>query len=193
MARTADQIKDEILIELRNIILYRQELLQPTDRLDYEEFHKKLLGYAGAIYHFKERLAAWVKKRGIAVKITEIAESNTPLLVCGDLFNTKKHGGNENRSKLFPELSGMKLLTAGSPIGIRFDGTMKTGDLDRAVPYVIEIHCSENRTLGNAVRFVSKAFSVWIPIMKQIGLLVRTNNVDTRLLDELEAFAQDEP
>jgi hypothetical protein len=113
------------------------------------------------------------------------------LLVCGDLFNYKKHAGCENWSKLSPQLSGMQLHTGGGPIGIRYDGKMKTGELDRAVPYTIEIHCSGNRTLGHAGRFIAKAFSVWVPIMQQVGLLNPQESVDAELLEHLSAFAND--
>ena len=195
MSKTASHTKNETLEETRNIILYRRNLLQPTDRLDYEEFRKRICAFAGAVYHFKERLASWVKKSSIKIEpsVKDIAEGSTPLLVCGDLFNYKKHGGSQNRSKLSPELSGMRLQTAGQPIRLRYDGKMKTGELGRAVPYAIEIHCSENRTLGDAVKFIAKAFSVWIPIMEQIGLLDRQDAVESVLLDELAEFTKDEP
>ena len=192
---TAEKIKDEIRVELRNIILYRQELLKPIDRLDYEEVQKKIVAFAGAVYHFKERLAAWVKKRGLVTRpgIMDIACSSIPLQVCGDLFNAKKHGGNNNDSKLDLELSEMKLQTANETIGIRYDGQMKTGDLNRAVPYCVEIYCSENRTLGDAVRYISRAFSQWTPVIRTIGLLDDSDSLDARLLMEIEPFAQDEP
>ena len=195
MGKTASRTKDEILAEIRNIILYRRDLLQPTDRLDYEEFQKKICTFAGAVYHFKERLAFWIKKSGIKIEpsVKDIADGSTPLLVCGDLFNYKKHGGSQNRSKLSPELSGMELQTAWQVIGLRYNGKMKMGELDRAVPYTIEIHCSENRTLGNAVMFIAKAFSVWVPIMEQIGLLNSEDALGVTLLAELAKFAKDEP
>ncbi len=195
MSKTASHTKDEILKEIRNIILYRRNLLRPTDRLDYEEFQKRICAFAGAVYHFKERLASWVKKSGIKIEpsVKDIAEGSMPLLVCGDLFNYKKHGGCENRSKLSPELSGMKLQRAGQVIELRYDGKMKTGELGRAVPYAIEIHCSENRTLGDAVKYIAKAFSVWVPTIEQIGLLDRQDAVDAVLLDELAVFTKDEP
>lgn len=190
MAKTAAQIKDEIQTEIRCIIKYRKALLMPTNSLDYEEIQKNIIAFAGAVFHFKERLAAWAKKSNVSMTptISEIAENNVSLLVCGDLFNYKKHGGCENRSKLSPLLSGATLKTEGGPIGLRFDGKMKSGELDRSVPFVVEIYCSENRTLGNAVEFISKAFSIWTPIMRQIGLLRQEDGVDAMLLKELAQF-----
>src|SRR5579872_1060672 len=136
--RSAEQIKNEILVELRNIIQYRKELLQPTDSLNYEDIHKKILSFAGAAYHFNERLAAWCRKRGVIADPTlhQFAESNTALLVCGDLFNAKKHGSCGNKSNLSPMLSpGMSLQSAGKPLSISYDGQMKTGTIGPAVPY----------------------------------------------------------
>lgn len=195
MSKTQQETKQEILTEIRNIVRYREDLLQPTDSLNYEDHQKKIIAFAGAVYHFKERLASWIKKSGLRVEpsIKEIAEATVPLLVCGDLFNYKKHGGCENRSNLSPFLSGMKMTPGTSPIGIQYNGQMKTGSVDRAVPFTIEIYCAENRTLGNAVRFIAKAFSTWIPVLEKTNLLNTCDKVEATLLGRLADFATDAP
>jgi hypothetical protein len=188
--KSPETIKEEILVELRNIVHYRESLSRATDRLDYEEKHKEILAFAGAVYHFRERLRAWFKKSKITIAptIDEIAEKSVPLLVCGDLFNAKKHSGNESRSGHRPTLSELSFKAPGGPIGIFFDGVSKTGELTRPVGYSIEIRTDNGESLGSAVDYISKAFGVWTSIVEQNGLLSNEVNVEKYVLQKLKEF-----
>ena len=111
-----------------------------------------------------------------------------------DKFVTASDGGLTFPTSLaFGPDGNFYVASYGTDAVLRYDGKMKTGDLDRTVPYGIEIRCSENRTLGDAVKFIAKAFSVWVPIMERIELLDRRDAVEAVLLDELAKFTKDEP
>lgn len=161
------------------------------------------LRLAESVWHLKDRLRQWAKTKGATVDIEGTIKRSKALQVCADLANQKKHGRNENRSGLDPQLG--VLTDSGEADGeglVRFD-TSKSGVLEWfydgptnrkellvtdpvPIPYQVEVLVDDGKpTLGDAVELIHRAFCDWLPLIKELGILASDDRESQALLDLL--------
>jgi hypothetical protein len=209
ISQHTEKLASEIKIELRSIIRQWDKLHKPlrcSEKINapkgspsyrieeahsYEELQELVLRFAGSVWHLKDRLKLWVEAKGLVLRetasngkkektsIEAIAKKSPNLLLCADLYNTKKHSELDGpRTKYTPILNGVSLDTSKSGvIGIKYDGKeSKTGDIvttnPEPVPWHIEILSGDGKyCFGDAVVVVTRGFGYWIPIIRQLGIL----------------------
>ena len=181
----------------------------------YEELQERVLEFAGRVWQLKDGLIKWIETQTTLKMeftdtnsgsklvgtggqdaeriIEEAAKLSIHLLLCADLYNTHKHYDDCNRSKYQPFLSGVAFdMGKSGVVGIRYDGTRKTGEITVADPnpvkFQIEMYSRNNPVnFGDAVVVVARAFWYWIPLIRQMGLLSSDNPEDKVILDDLES------
>ena len=155
-----------------------------------EELEELILRFAGSVWQLKDRLKLWIKAKGL--KLGEIAangvqtetsiektvEKSLNLLLCADLYNTKKHGElNCPKTIYSPILNGVHFDTCKSgTLGIKYDGASHMGDIlatnPEPVPYQVEILSGDGKvSFGDAVVVITRGFNYWIPLIRQLGIL----------------------
>lgn len=182
----------------------------------HEDLLERAIKLAGRVWQLKDGLIKWLAARpsfrivvtdantgsvfvgtggeGAERTIEETAKLSLWLLLCADLYNTHKHYDNCNRSGYQPFLNGVHFDTSkAGGMGIRFDGATKTGEMTVAnatpIPVRIEV-ASRNHpvSFGDAIVVIGRAFQHWVPLVRQMGLLVPPDRADVAILDDLIAF-----
>lgn len=145
--------------------------------------------FAERVWHLKDRLHQWVKATGGNADVEAFAKASQNLLICADLANKKKHGGNENRSNLTPDVGNVNFDTSKSgPIEFFYSGAGKDKELLVAnpapIPFTVELLIHDGTaSLGDAVEIIHQAFVVWLPLIQKLGILSGDDN-ETKLLRE---------
>lgn len=168
---------------------------QPRWRLDqaktHEATHDDLYRFAGSVWQLKDRLKDWAKVAGIRFSkpgphgtqiptdIEGIAKESTPLLLCADLFNFKKHGElSSPRTPYRPIFSG---LGWANPKGheaqaLRIDGATKQHEFLYHEPVPRPWRCEiisakQDWNFGHAVVVIALAMQPWIHVLMQSDIL----------------------
>jgi len=148
-------------------------------RLPDENITENVLSFAKSIWHLKDRLKLWVSSNLLNVKIENIAKKSTPLLVCSDLANRKKHGKLKNIRTNFCPVLGDTVEFDTSKNGVLefyYNGKMKEKELFVSIPEPIPWHIQILKKDGsvfseNAVEYISSAFIDWLPAIQKINVL----------------------
>jgi hypothetical protein len=143
----------------------------PDERI-YDRIHE----FAKAVWHLKDRLYQYAKATAQQVDVDHIAKLRNDQLVCADLANKKKHGRNENRSKLDPHLGLVSFDTSNNgAIEMYYDGAMKDKELIVAEPvpisYSVDILDQDKTVIGDARVIINRGFNGWLPLIRQLGIL----------------------
>ncbi|MGA9347393.1 MAG: hypothetical protein WBW48_01135 [Anaerolineae bacterium] len=142
-----------------------------------ERIYDRVLEFAKAVWHLKDRLHQYAKATHQQVDLDGIANQSANLLVCADLANKKKHGRNQNRSKLNPHLGLVKFDTSNNgPVEMYYDGAMKDKELIVAnpvpIPFSVDILIHDgNAVLGDAREIINSAFCDWLHVVQQLSIL----------------------
>lgn len=149
-----------------------------------ERIIDSVLELAKSIWHLKDRLQQWVKvgsplvRRGLDRSGIETwAKQSLDLLVCCDLANEKKHGGNENRSRQHPTVGQVEFDTSDSGIIEYYcDGATGTKELIVSNPVPIQFavpvnSSTEKKVIGEAIDIMERAFKHWVELIRRLGLL----------------------
>ncbi len=209
ISQSTENLVSEIKKELRSIIRQWNKLHKPlrcSEKVNvpegapcyriegaqsYEELHELLLRFAGSVWQLKDRLKLLVKAKGLELRetvsngkqartsIEKMVTKSPNLLLCADLYNTKKHGKlNHPRTNFSPILNGISFDTSKSGvIGINYDGqASRTGDIVATNPEPvscrIEILSGDGKNcFGDAVVVITRGFGYWIPVIRQLGVL----------------------
>ncbi len=138
---------------------------------------------AGHIYHLKDRLHQFVRsterpsrRKDHTLNVSRIVDRSLDLLVCGDLVNFKKHGRNENRSKMTPSLGNAIYDTSVcGPVEVQYDGSNKATALlastTAPVSRRIELMSKDELWRPNALDTFVAAIETWRPLIEDTGLL----------------------
>jgi hypothetical protein len=202
----------EIRAELRGILRRMDELRRPmTPELaidpseaelpyvlrrmaSHEAIQEDVISLAGMVWHLKDRLNRWMSAVGktCVPSIEEIAAAQKPLLICGDLIDSKKHGGGSNRSGFAPQVGEIGFSQDGR-IGFRYDGALKLSDIrlekPTPIPFTVDIVSGDGQfTFGPAVDLISKAFENWRILIEVTGLLGGGDPESQELRRLLERF-----
>lgn len=162
----------------------------------HEAIHEDVIALAGMVWHLKDRLKRWMAASNLECQptIEELAAAHTPLLVCCDLIDSKKHGGSSNRSGYAPCVGGISFQPDGMT-ALRYDGALKASDIrvmkPNPIPYTVEIVSGDGKaTFGPAIDLICQAFEQWQVVMVKTDLLAGNDVENTqlrRLLSRLDA------
>lgn len=145
-------------------------------KLPDEPIHDRVLEFAKAVWHLKDRLHQYAKTTNQSIDLNAVADNSTNLLIAADLANKKKHGRNEDRSKLDPQLDLVTFDFSNSgAIELYYDGAMK----DKAVivtnpvpvPFTLEVRGRGDIVLGEAREIINNALIDWLPVIQQLDVL----------------------
>jgi len=143
-----------------------------------ERIHDRVLEFANAVWHLKDRLHQYAKATGTRIDCDEHAKQCQPLLVCADLANKKKHGRNENRSGLDPSLDIVKFNMSGNgAVEVYLDGVMNDKEVivekNVPIPFAVNILVQgDGKTaLGDAREIINLGFEHWLPLIERLGVL----------------------
>ena len=156
-------------------------------KLPDERIQDCVLEFGKSVWHLKDWLHQFAKATNQGVDLEAIANQSTDLLITADLANKKKHGRNENRSKLNPTLDLVKFETSNSgPIEFYYNGAMKDKELvvtnPVPIPFSVDILIHDsNAILGDALKIINNALFDWLPVIQQLGIL-SADDSETRTL-----------
>ena len=141
-----------------------------------ERICDRILEFAKAVWHLKDRLYQYAKATQQPLNVDEVAKRSTSLLISADLANKKKHGRNENRSQLDPHLGLVSFDTSkNGPVEIYYDGAMKEKELIVSNPipisYSVNVLDQADAVLGDAREIINAGFNDWLPVIRQLGVL----------------------
>lgn len=174
----------------------------PDERINDAIHH-----FAGSVWHLGDRIRRWDRARGtssevVKRRITKLIGESRDLQICGDLITEKKHGAREDRSGLQPWLSGTHFDTSkNGAVEFWYDGKVKEAYLlvtiANPVPFRVDVYRGDDPTInrerpdagakiGNAVDIISSGFRAWLPLIRDLGLLVGDDPEDDALIQILE-------
>jgi len=193
--RRLDDLRRPMIPELAADHAERDDLQYVLPRLAaHEAIIEDVITLAGMVWHLKDRLKRWLAASDLACSptIEEIAASQKPLLICGDLIDSKKHGGGSNRSGFAPTVGNIS-FNPGGQIGLKYDGALKVADFrvsnQTPIPFTVEIVSGDSQyTFGPAVTVISKAFENWRNVINATDLLDGTGTECCELRRLLERF-----
>jgi hypothetical protein len=139
----AAEMAAEIRKELRGILRRMDELRRPMPvelvegvpegepryllrkASAYEAIQEDVITLAGMVWHLKDRLKRWMADSGLECQpsIEDLAAAHKAMLICGDLIDSKKHGGGSNRSGYSPQVGGIS-FRPGGVMALRYDGAL---------------------------------------------------------------------
>lgn len=147
---------------------------------------------ASSIWHIKDHLKRWTKMMMPQVDVEHEAEQCKPLLICADLTNRKKHGGDGSRSGLNPRVDLVEFdLSQSGVIELFYDGALKNKELfvEHPVPidYRVRLMSDDpNDSDMNVLDILKKAFAGWLPLLSNV--LVGDEHEVVRLRELIEQF-----
>lgn len=161
-----------------------------------ERIYDRILEFANAVWHLKDRLHQYAKATNQQIDVDHIAKQSNDLLVCADLANKKKHGRNENRSKLDPHLGLVSFDTSNNgAIEMYYDGAMKDKEVIVAKPvpisYSVDILDQDDTVIGDARIIINRGFNNWLPLIRQLDVL-SADDPETKALRSI-LFDEDSP
>ncbi|MBN1591017.1 MAG: hypothetical protein JW888_16005 [Pirellulales bacterium] len=145
-------------------------------KLPDEPIHDRVLEFAKAVWHLKDRLYQFAKATNQPADLNAMADESSHLLVTADLSNKKKHGCNDNRSKLNPHLDLVAFDTSKSgAIEFFYDGAMKDKELivtsPLPIPFAVDILIQDDAVLGDAREIINKGLLEWLSVIQKLGIL----------------------
>jgi hypothetical protein len=207
-----DDMASEIRTELRGIFRRMDELCRPIvpelvegvlegepryslrKMAAHESIQEEVIALAGIIWHLKDRLKRWISAAKIDCQpaIEEIAAADSALLICGDLIDSKKHGGRSNRSGYAPCVGEIGIRPNGK-MGIKYDGALKLSEIrvmnPDPVSFTVEIITGDGKgTLGPAMDVVRKAFEPWRVVIDELDLLGASDGESVQLRRLMDRF-----
>ena len=162
-----------------------------------EQIKAKVAEFTKAVWHLKDRLHQWVRVLGGATDVDAFATCSKELLICADLANLKKHGRNENRSKLNPQLGNVDFDTSkNGHVEMFYAGASKDKEVivqhPVPIPYSVQLLIHDGTaSMGDAVEIVARGFEAWLPLIRQLGVLEGDAREERFLSDAL--FPQSSP
>jgi hypothetical protein len=212
----ATEMAAEIRKELRGILRRMDELRRPLPveliegipegeprylvrrASDYESIQEDVITLAGMVWHLKDRLKRWMAASGLEISpsIEELAAGCKALLICGDLIDSKKHGGGSNSSGHAPRVGGISFQPGGM-MALRYDGALKAGEFlvtnPEPIPYTIEIVAGDGQgTFGPAIEVICQAFEQWRMVIVNADLLGGSDAESVQLRRLLKRFEKGE-
>jgi len=212
MRVNADEMAAEIRSELRSILRRMDDLRRPMPvelvegvpegepryllrkGAAYESIQEDVITLAGMVWHLKDRLKRWMAASGLECSptIEEMAAAHKPMLICGDLIDSKKHGGGCNRSGYAPKVDGIGFRPNGL-MAMKYDGALKAGEIlvmnPDPIPYTVEIVSGVcNATFGPAIDLICNAFEQWCDLIDKADLLGGGDGESVQLRRLLQRF-----
>jgi hypothetical protein len=147
-----------------------------TTRLPDERIEDATLSLAKSVWHLKDRLHRWIRATGADADVTAWTKGCRSLLICGDLANRKKHGGNDDNSGLDPRLTLIAFDTSKSGVlEMWYDGATKQHELlvsnPVPIPFRVEMAVKGDQVWADAVEVIHDGFRHWIPLIQKLGIL----------------------
>ncbi len=146
-------------------------------KLPDEGIQDRVLEFAKAVWHLKDRLHQFARATNQAVDLDAVADRSMELLICADLANKKKHGRTGNRSKVSPVLDSVRFDTSRcGAIEFYYDGAMKYKELIVSnlapIPFTVAIlQEGTAAVLGDSLVTINQALCNWLPVIQQLGAL----------------------
>lgn len=146
---------------------------------------------AASVWHLKDRLNHYAKATKANADSDAWANSDLNLQICGDIGNHKKHGHNQNYSRMNPRLiAEVNFDTSRSgQLEFYFDGATKQRELlvsnPVPIPYWVDVVDGTNTIIGDAASILRAGFDHWLPLIDQLGVLGGNGRDDTALRDIL--------
>lgn len=157
-----------------------------------------VLELAKSVWHLKDRIVKWLQVcnlmecGGLSKKSIETwVGGNLNLRIAADLANEKKHGENRIRSKLRPSVPLVEFDTSQHGVlEIFYDGAIKEQELlvsnPLPLPFSVPVvSLVTNERIGDAAQILEDAFRSWLPLIRQIGVLVGIDPETIRLRQEI--------
>ncbi|NQT40426.1 MAG: hypothetical protein HQ581_23230 [Planctomycetes bacterium] len=155
----------------------------PDERIRDAFFH-----VAKAVWHLKDRLILWAWSAGAARDrqhakhlVHAIPGGCVELRICTDLANKKKHGENQNRSGLSPDLSKVRFDISNSvPIELYYDGATKHKEIlvtnPTPISYTLDVITDPDKSVfGDAADVLKTGFDAWLPLIDDMDVLTGDN------------------
>jgi hypothetical protein len=167
----------------------RRSILQMS--FPVETISDRVALLASSVWHLKDRLNHYAKSTKAAADSDVWANSNRTLQICGDIGNHKKHGHNQNRSGLNPELvPEISFDTSRSGLlEFYYDGATKQRELlvsnPVPIPYRVDVADGSGTVIGDATNIIRTGFDHWLPVIRSLGILAGTGRDDVALRDVL--------
>lgn len=156
-------------------------------KLPDEPIHDRVMEFAKAVWHLKDRLHQYAKATNQPTDLEAVADNSTNLLITADLANKKKHGRNENWSKLDPQLDlvGFDFSNSG-PIELYYDGAMKEKEVivtnPVPVPFTVDVRGQDDDVaFGDAREIINNALLDWLPVIQKLDILA-ADDLETKAL-----------
>jgi hypothetical protein len=147
-----------------------------TLQLPDERIFDLVYEHAKAVWHLKDRLNLYGSAIGRSGGFDSYARRSPNLVICSDLANKKKHGGNDNRSGRNPRLGLVKFDTSASGrIELYYDGATREKELvveiDAPIPFSVDVSESDGTIIGDAKEIIDSGIRHWLPMLYQLKLL----------------------
>jgi hypothetical protein len=146
---------------------------------------------AASVWHLKDRLNHYAKATKAAADSDAWANSDRNCQICGDIGNHKKHGHNQNHSRVNPQLVPEIVFDTSRSglLEIYYDGATKHRELlvSKAVPipYRVDVADGVGTVIGDAATIIRAGFDHWLPLIHQLGVLAGAGREDAALRDVL--------
>ena len=160
-------------------------------RFPVETISDRVALLAAAVWHLKDRLNHYVKATRSAADSDAWANSDRNLQICGDIGNHKKHGHNENRSRVNPRLVPEIVFDTSRSglLEIYYDGATKHRELlvsnTIPIPYRVDVATGTGTIIGDAATIIRAGFDHWLPLIHQLGVIAGPGRDDAALRDIL--------
>jgi len=160
-------------------------------RFPVETITDRVALLAASVWHLKDRLNHYAKATNANVDSDAWANNSRNLQICGDIGNHKKHGHNQNRSGMSPQLVP-EIIFDTSHSGLLefyYNGATKQRELlvsnPVPIPYRVDIADGAGTVIGDAATIIRAGFNHWLPLIGQLGIVAGTGQEETSLRDIL--------
>jgi len=105
--------------------------------------------------------------------------------------NLKKHGRNQNNSRLNPRIVPEIIFDTSRSrlLELYYDGAIKRRELlvtnPVPIPYRVDVADGAGTVIGNAADIIRGGFAHWLPLIKQLGVLDGTGREEEALREVL--------
>lgn len=153
----------------------------------------KFYEYAKTLWHLKDRMHQWIKATKQSAKVDEWIAQSTPLLICADLANYKKHGRHQQQSDILPKLRHEITFDTSKSgvIEIYYEGALKRKVLYVSNPTPIAFKATivreddDSKVIGDALSTMDAGQKHWLPFIMNSGVLAPSDPESKALLNEL--------
>lgn len=144
---------------------------------------------AQRVSHLTDRIHQWTRRAHIRDNAWAYAGQSRDLLICGDLVNKKKHGGNDNGSGMDPWLDPVVSFdtSKSDAIEILYNGSLKELAMlvtnASPIPFWMDVYADArtermkqrpydpDKRIGRAADIIWNGFRHWIPFIARYGIL----------------------